>query len=176
MSPPVGLGRALGEFADIVAKVAANAVPNQEYCSSFLLPRSLFEREVIEAMEVGWGIRRAATCGELIRIDFDVSDFSVGALDIRKIVRMYVAPLVECFGGVVQDTSEGLVVLSGDQSAIESNCHGNTIGQITREMIIAGVSAIEPYDLQDAADGYLGRDELVSAIFHAMYQARQRDV
>jgi hypothetical protein len=52
----------------------------------------------------------------------------------------------------------------------------DNIPEITPEMIAAGVAAIDPFDLQDAADGYLGRDELVSAIFRAMHQARQRDV
>jgi hypothetical protein len=46
---------------------------------------------------------------------------------------------------------------------------------VTPEMISAGVAAIDPFDLQDAADGYLGRDELVTAIFRAMDRARQRD-
>jgi hypothetical protein len=48
------------------------------------------------------------------------------------------------------------------------------IPEITPEMIAAGVEAIEPFDLQDAMDGYLGRDELVTAIFLAMVRAQER--
>jgi hypothetical protein len=44
----------------------------------------------------------------------------------------------------------------------------------TPEMIAAGVAAIEPFDLQDAVEGYLGRDELVTAIFLAMVRAQER--
>jgi hypothetical protein len=45
---------------------------------------------------------------------------------------------------------------------------------ITPDMIAAGVAAIEPFDLQDAVEGYLGRDELVTAIFLAMVRAQER--
>jgi hypothetical protein len=156
----------LGELADIVAKVAANADPDQEYCSSFLLPRSLFEREVIEAMEVGWGTRRTAVRGELIRIDFDVSDFSLGAIDIRQITRMYVAPLVECFGCIIQETAEGLVILAGNQRAVESDGHVETLP--TDEMVNAGLAAISGFELLDAWEGYLGKADLVRSIYSAM--------
>lgn len=47
--------------------------------------------------------------------------------------------------------------------------------EVTAEMIVAGVSAIEPFDLQDAIDGALGQDELVTAIYLAMYRARPSD-
>jgi hypothetical protein len=49
-----------------------------------------------------------------------------------------------------------------------------TIPDPTPEMIAAGVAAIEPFDLQDAVEGYLGRDELVTAIFLAMVRAQER--
>ena len=52
------------------------------------------------------------------------------------------------------------------------NGKAEDIPEITLDMIVAGVSAIEPFDLQDAIDGYLGRDELVMAIYRAMYCAR----
>ena len=52
------------------------------------------------------------------------------------------------------------------------NGKAEDIPAITPEMLMAGVSAIEPFDLQDAIDGYLGRDELVTAIYRAMYRVR----
>lgn len=48
------------------------------------------------------------------------------------------------------------------------------IPEITPAMVEAGVAAIEPFDLQDAIEGYLGRDELVAAIFLAMVRAQER--
>jgi hypothetical protein len=59
---------------------------------------------------------------------------------------------------------------------MDRKSEAENIPEITPDMIEAGLAAIDPFDLQDAADGYLGRDELVSAIFRAMYLARQRDV
>ena len=121
MSSPTGLGRELGQIAEIAAKIAENADPNQEYCSSFFLPlpAALFERETIETLEVCWGTRRTTIGGELLRVDFDVNDCSQAALYVRHILRSFVVPLVEGFGGVVQDTPEGFVILGGNYGAIE---------------------------------------------------------
>jgi hypothetical protein len=111
------------ELAQLVAKVVSTAEPNQEYCTSFLIPRTYFEGEVVETLEVVWGSRRTTVCGELVRIDVNVDHGSADTVDICQILRSYVTPLIESFGGVLQDTPEGLVILSGNHSAIEADRH-----------------------------------------------------
>lgn len=111
------------ELAQLVAKVASTAEPNQEYCTSFLIPRAYLEGEVVETLEVVWGTRRTTVCGELVRIDVNIDHSSTGTLDVCQILRFYVAPLIESFGGVLQNTPEGLVILSGNHSAIEADRH-----------------------------------------------------
>jgi hypothetical protein len=111
------------KLANIAARIAADADPCEDYCTSFLFPRSLFEGEVIKALEVVLGIRRATMRGELLRIDIDIDDSSAAGSYMRNILRPLMVERVECFGGILQDTSEGFVILSRDLGAVE-NRHG----------------------------------------------------
>jgi hypothetical protein len=120
---PICLSKALLELAAISARAAATADPNQEFCTSFLLPRGFLEGEVVETLHVVWGTRRTAVCGELVRIDINIDDGSTTAFDVRQILRSQVVPLIEGFGGVLQDTPEGFVILSGNHRTIKANCH-----------------------------------------------------
>jgi len=46
--------------------------------------------------------------------------------------------------------------------------------EVTPQMVLAGIAAIDGFDLLDAWEGYLGRDELVTAIYRAMARAREQ--
>jgi hypothetical protein len=89
---------ALLELAQLVAKAASVAEPNQEYCTSFLIPRTYFEGEVVETPEVVWGTRHTTVCGELVRIDVNVDHGSTGTINVCQTLRSYVAPLIEVLG------------------------------------------------------------------------------
>jgi hypothetical protein len=120
----------LQELAEIAATIAASSVGcHREYISSFLLPRPFFESEDFETLEVGWGICRTTERGELFRFDLYKDSFAVGAIDVRDILRVFMTPLIEGFGGIIEDTPEGLVVLGGNDGSVE-NGHSDSFTDV----------------------------------------------
>jgi len=165
VSPPKRVGIELGQIAEAIGRIAASADPTQEWCTSFLLRTSDFEGEVIETVHVGWGTRRATVGGELVRVEIDETDAASRTFNVRRFLAAFVFPFVEGFGGIIQDTAEGFVVLAGNGKAVKD---GHVEIPPTDEMVNAGLAAISGFELIDAWEGYLGKADLVRAIYSAM--------
>jgi hypothetical protein len=107
------------EVAPAVADLAAVTDPNSEWCYSILFPLGFFEREIIETAEIIGGICRKTVPSELARVDFNIYNLPTGTFVLRCFLRAEVAPLIEGFGGIIQDTLEGIVVLSCDHGKVD---------------------------------------------------------
>jgi len=104
-----------------IGELALNAQPN-EWCHSILFPLGYFEREVIKTVEVIWGVRRIAVPLEVVKIDFNLSNFPPLANEVRRLLHVEIAPLLKGSGRVLEDTSEGLVIVLGEKREM-SNDH-----------------------------------------------------
>jgi hypothetical protein len=124
-NPPHFLGMDMAEqLAKVAAAIAATAVRDSDWCDSIMIAPGFFEREPIETFEVIGGIRRKTVLGELVRIDFNLHNSPSTANVLRLLVRSVMTPLTERFGGVVQDTPEGLIILDGNLGKVD-DCHGD---------------------------------------------------
>jgi hypothetical protein len=104
------------EFTILAAQMSLRASQDTgvllgNWCPLILLPRGYFEREIIETLDILGPVCLKAVSDEILRIDFN-EDRPVGVINcVRPIVRNELLPLLECFGGILQDTPEGFVIL-----------------------------------------------------------------
>jgi hypothetical protein len=128
------VGLSAREIADEIAPVAAEIMADTtgDYVPSLTFPLGYFEREVIERVEVIWGVRRVAVPHVFLTVDFNLDQFPPFADCVRRSLVSAVTPLLESSGRVCQDSTEGVVVLLGQESAVDSDHADNSI-RIVRE-------------------------------------------
>ena len=107
-------------IADGIAALALNTQPS-EWCHSIIFPLGYFEREVIKTVEVIGGVRRIAVPLEIVRIDFNLSDFPPLANEVRRLLHVEMAPLLKGSGRILEDTPEGLVIVLSEKPEIRND-------------------------------------------------------
>jgi hypothetical protein len=112
-----------GKIAEVAAALASALASTAEgkgdWCHSIMFAPGIFEREIVETLEIVGNIRRATVPGELVRVDFNLHNRPIEIEKARELLRSRMAPLTKRFGGVIQDTPEGLMVLDGNLGGSE---------------------------------------------------------
>ena len=111
------MGLSAQAIADEVAQVATviveNTPPADDYAQSLTFPQGYFGREVIERVEVVWGLRRVTVPNVVFEINFNLNQFPPFAEGVRRSLVSAMRPFWKSRGCVPQDTPEGIVVLLG---------------------------------------------------------------
>jgi hypothetical protein len=101
------------EVAQIAAVIMKDAPPPSEYAPSLMFRQGYFSREIIERVEIVWGLRRVAVPNVVLKIDFNLDKFPLFADCVRRSLISAMGPLLEGSGRVCQATPEGVVVILG---------------------------------------------------------------
>jgi len=95
-----------------------------DYAPSLMFPLGYFEREVIERVEIIWGVRRVAVPNVVLKVDFNLDKFPAFAESVRRSLVSAMKPMLEGRGRVCQHAPEGVVVILSQDRAIDGDGHG----------------------------------------------------
>jgi hypothetical protein len=117
------LGLTAKEIAEEVAQVASVVMADttDDYAPSLTFPLGYFEREIIERVQIIWGLCRVAVPNVVLQIHFNLDKFPPFADSVRRSLVSAINPLVKGRGGVCQDAPEGVVVILSQDCAIDGD-------------------------------------------------------
>ena len=104
-----------------MASGGAASCVNHAPCPSLLFPLGYFEREVIERVEIVWGVRQIAVSLEILELDFNLDEFPPFTERVRSALISTMGPFLKGSGRVCQRTPEGVVIVLGQGCAIEDS-------------------------------------------------------
>jgi hypothetical protein len=112
------------EVAQVAAVIIENSPPPDDYVQSLTFPQGYFGREVIERVQIIWGLCRIAVPNVVFQIHFNLDKFPPFADSVRRSLVSAMDPFWKSRGCVSYETPEGIVVVLSQDRAVDGDCHG----------------------------------------------------